>query len=256
MIKNNCPLGMFDSGVGGLTVYKEIKKVLPKEKIIYIGDTKRFPYGSKTKKLVTIYSKECINFLIKKGVKKVIIACGTATSYAYDEIKDNYNIPVEGIIEPTINYIKENKYKKVGIIATRGSINSKAWEKKLKKSVPNINIIARACPLLAPMAEEGWTNNNIAKLVLKKYLTGMDNIDALVLGCTHYPLFEKLIKEILPKVKIINPGKILANRLKKEVNSKGSNKEDEFYLTDNQCNFINVAEKLLKKKINIKKEDI
>lgn len=257
---DNRPIGMFDSGVGGLTVYKEIKKTFPDQQIIYIGDTKRFPYGSKTKESIIGASKKCIEFLISKDVKEIIIACGTATSRALDTLKDIYSIPITGIIDPTVKYIKEKNYKNIGVIATRGTIESNSWQINLKKEVPDINVYNQECPLLAPMAEEGWTQNEIAKLTIKEYLKNFEKIslDALILGCTHYPLFEETIKEYLPKVKIINTGKVIAKQMKKAKDEKVeiNTKEDQFFITDTQCNFEIVANRILKKNIKIEGIDL
>ena len=168
---NRNAIGMFDSGVGGLTVMKEVITELPEEDIIYLGDTKRFPYGSKSKETIIKCTKQAIDFLLTKNVKAIVIACGTATSQALDEVKQIYNIPIIGIIEPTINYINDkDNIRSVGVIATAGTINSKSWEKNLFKMNPNLEVISKACPLLAPMAEEGWTENEIAKLTIKEYL--------------------------------------------------------------------------------------
>ena len=279
---DNRPIGMFDSGVGGLTVYKEIKKKIPNERIIYIGDTKRFPYGSKAKETIIKASIECINFLLSKNVKQIVIACGTATSQALDTVREIYKVPIEGIISPTVRYIKKMNYKNVGVIATRGTIKSNAWEEKIREIDNKINVYNKACPLLAPMAEEGWTDNEIAKLTVKEYLKDFGKLDALVLGCTHFPLYENIIKEYLPNTEIINTGKIIVEELyssqqNQEEQSLKNNKlnesyleqsikndklnesyleqsikEDEFYLTDTECNFIDVAYKILGKKINIK----
>ena len=252
------PIGMFDSGVGGLTVYKEVKKMLPNEKIIYIGDTKNFPYGSKTKESIIELSKRCIDFLISKNVKEVIIACGTATSQALDEMRKIYDIPITGIIEPTVNYIKEKNFKNIGVIATRGTIRSNSWENNLRKQIENINVYNQECPLLAPMAEEGWVDNEIARLTVKEYLKNFKNIDSLILGCTHYPLYENIIKELLPGVETINTGKVVAKYIenRNKIDKKCLNvKEDEFYLTDTECNFIDVATKILQSKIDIKSLD-
>ena len=249
------PIGMFDSGVGGLTVYKEVKKALPNEKFIYIGDTKGFPYGSKTKEAIIDLSKKCIDVLIKKNVKAVIIACGTATSQALEEMKKIYEIPIIGIIEPTVLYVKKNNFKNIGVMATRGTIRSNSWARNLKKEIEDINVYNQECPLLAPMAEEGWTENEIARLTVKEYLKNFNNIDSLILGCTHYPLYENIIKENLPNIEIINTGKIVANYMKEIYEYDDENMEiktkDEFYLTDIECNFIDVAEKILKEKIKI-----
>lgn len=251
---NNRPIGMFDSGVGGLTIYKEIKHTFPNERIIYLGDNKRFPYGSKTKESIIEISKECIEFLISQDVKLIIIACGTATSLALDTLKDLYDIPIIGIIEPTVNYIKDKNYKNIGVIATRGTINSNTWQLKLKQSINNINVYSKACPLLAPLAEEGWTNNEIARLIIKEYLKDFKKLDALILGCTHYPMFEEIIKEELPNISIINTGNIIANYLKELLpnNSSKNTVKDIFYLTENEESFIKLATKILNKKIDIK----
>ena len=250
---DNRPIGMFDSGVGGLTVLKEVIDKCPNEDIIYLGDTKSFPYGSKSKESIINLTKNGIEFLIKKGVKAVIIACGTATSQALDQVQKLYDIPIIGIIDETIKYVKEKEYKNIGIIATTGTIRSKGWQNKLYEKIPNVNIISKACPLLAPMAEEGWTDNEVAKLTIKEYLSGFKNVDCLILGCTHYPLFYRFIEEELGKEKeIINTGEVLSKNLNKLLrdnkieNKNINNGEYKIYLTDTEENFVKVAKNLLK----------
>lgn len=265
---DNRPIGMFDSGVGGMTVFLEVIKNFPNEDIIYLGDTKSFPYGNKSKETIIELSKKAIEFLISKNVKLIIIACGTATSQALEEVRKIYKIPIIGIIEGTIDNLKQDTKKKIGVIATTGTIRTKAWENEIIQNIENAEVISKACPLLAPMAEEGWIDNDIAKYTIKEYMKPFKNnkIDKLILGCTHYPLFTKLIKEELgEKVDIINTGEKLAKYLdkyimdkniKNNLNNKGKYK---LYLTDTECNFINVAgklindEKLIK---NIEKIDI
>lgn len=253
------PIGMFDSGVGGLTVLKEVIKSNPNEDIIYLGDTKRFPYGSKSKESIIELTKNGIDFLISKNVKAIIIACGTATSQALEEMKKIYRIPIIGIIDPTVKYIKEKEsLRNIGIIATSGTIRSKGWQTNILKQIPKAKIKNKACPLLAPMAEEGWTDNEIAKLTIKEYLKDVKDVDCLVLGCTHYPLFKKIIVEELGEnVEIINTGEMVSKDLKEilassdmqnDVNNQGNYK---IYLTDTETNFINVASKLLENE-NIK----
>lgn len=256
---DNRPIGMFDSGVGGLTVYKEIKQKLPNERIIYLGDTKEFPYGSKSKQSIIELTKKNIKFLLKYNVKLIIIACGTATSQALDEVKKLYNIPIIGIIEPTANYIQANKeYKNIGVMATRGTIRSNEWEKVIKNKSQNVNIFNKECPLLAPMAEEGWTENQIAKLTLQEYIKDFPNLDALVLGCTHYPMFEKIIKEKMENTDIINTGKVIANFLDENLNKAEKNEKisDEIYLTDIECNFVSVANQILAEQVEIRKAEV
>ena len=257
------PIGMFDSGVGGLTVFKEIKEKFPEEKIIYLGDTKSFPYGSKSKESIINLAKKGIEFLIKKDVKAIIIACGTATSQALDVVKELYDIAIIGIIEPTCQYIAfDEKIKKVGVVATAGTIRSNAWENNLKKLKGDLEVINKPCPLLAPMAEEGWTDNKIAELAVHEYMNGMHDVDALILGCTHYPLFENIFKkEVKKDCKIINTGKIIAENFEKYIEKGNDDKTNaniaekyQIYLTYTECNFINVARKLLKDEecLNIK----
>lgn len=246
------PIGMFDSGVGGLTVLKEVMKECKNESIIYLGDTKRFPYGSKSKETIIELTKKGIDFLISKNVKAVVIACGTATSQALEEVQKCYDIPIIGIINSAVRYIKEKEYKNIGVIATTGTIRSKGWQNKINEIIPNASIFYKACPLLAPMAEEGWTENEIAKLTIKEYLKGLQDVECLILGCTHYPLFKSIIREELGENKeLINTGEMLSKRLNyilknnKIENVNAENKKCEIYLTDIETNFINVASKLL-----------
>ncbi len=253
---DNRPIGIFDSGVGGLTVFSEIIKALPTEDIIYLGDTKQFPYGNKSKNTIIELTKKNIEFLIKKNVKLVVIACGTATSQALKEVKGLYQIPIIGIIKPTVMFLQNKKnIKRVGIMATTGTIRSNSWEKEIKKEMPKVEVINRSCPLLAPMAEEGWTNNDIAKLTIKEYVKIFQEkvVDALVLGCTHYPLFYNLIRDELGKnIDIIDTGKQVAKHLgdllvkEKIENQLNRVPEYQIILTDMEKEFLIMANNLLK----------
>lgn len=252
------PIGVFDSGVGGMTVLSEIKSRLPNEDLVYLGDTKNFPYGDKSKETIIKLATKCAGFLISQNVKIIIIACGTATSQALVELKNIYRLPIEGIISPSVLEIKKtvsSKKVRIGVIATEGTIRSNKWEEELKKEIKEVEIINKACPLLAPMAEQGWTSNNVAKEAIKEYMKPFvnKNIDKLILGCTHYPLFEELIKnELGNEVEIINTGEKVANYLQEYLNSNGLENdkqhkgESTYYLTDTECNFIQVAGRLLK----------
>lgn len=251
------PIGIFDSGVGGMTVLSEIKKELSNEELVYLGDTKNFPYGDKSKENIVKIATKCVKFLVKQDVKLIVIACGTATSQALEELKKILNIPVIGIIKPTIEKIKENvgnSKATIGVIATEGTIKSNKWEKELKEEMQNVQVINKACPLLAPMAEQGMITNKVAKEVIKEYLKDFKNtsIDKIILGCTHYPLFKELIqKELGDSVEIINTGEIMAKYLKDYLkqnnlsNNTGNVSNYKIYLTDTECNFINVAKNLL-----------
>lgn len=269
---NKRAIGIFDSGVGGMTVLSEIKKCLPNEDLIYLGDTKNFPYGDKSKETIIKMATKCASLLISKNVKLIVIACGTATSQSLEELKKIYKVPIIGIITPTIldikNTIPKDNSKTIGVIATEGTIKSKKWEKEIQKEIENVTVISKACPLLAPMAEQGWTNNNVAKEAIKEYMKPFvqNKIDKMILGCTHYPLFKKLIQNELGKnVEIINTGEKIAKYLKKYLekekiqNKKEHQGNSKYYLTDTECNFIQVAGNLLQDKTignKIRKIDI
>ncbi len=266
------PIGIFDSGVGGMTVLSEIKKKFPNEDLIYLGDTKNFPYGDKSKETIIKMATKCAEFLIRNNVKLIIIACGTATSQSLEVLRSIYKIPIIGIITPTILDIKRNtnpsKKNTIGVIATEGTIRSGKWEEELVQEINNVTVINKACPLLAPMAEQGWINNNVAKEAIKEYMKPFkeQKIDKLILGCTHYPLFKKIIQEELGEnVEIINTGEKIANYLEEylvNTNLENSKKHEgicRYYLTDTECNFIQVASNLLRDgniKNEIKKVDI
>lgn len=263
---DNRPIGIFDSGVGGLTVFSELKKVLPGEDMIYLGDTKQFPYGNKSKDTIIELSKKNIEFLMQKNVKAIVIACGTATSQALESVRDSYNIPIIGIIHPTILELANDKNTtRIGVIATTGTIRSNSWEIEIKKAMPNVEVINKACPLLAQMAEEGWTENEIAKLTIHEYLKKFkeEPVEKLILGCTHYPLFRKLIEEELGEgVEIIdtgkNVGKFLKQFLEKENMENQTKKipEYQFYLTDMETEFVRVARNLLQKEVKIMQKGV
>lgn len=254
-------IGIFDSGVGGMTVYSELVKELPQENMIYLGDTKNFPYGTKSKENIIKISNKCAKFLLKQDIKLLVVACGTATSQAIDSLKENLAIPVVGIIEPTVESIKSeievgaNKKITVGVMATVGTIRSNQWEVQIKKAIPTIEIKNQACPLLAPMAEEGWTNNAVAKEAIKEYVKifQKEKLDKLILGCTHYPLFEEIIRENLgAEVDVINTGTKIATYLKKYLKQHGLENNikniphHEIFLTDIEENFIKVAQNIAK----------
>ena len=256
---DNRAIGMFDSGVGGMTVFKELISTIPNEDIIYIGDTASFPYGSKSKETIIELSKKQVENLIVKGVKLIVIACGTATSQALEELQNMYDVPMIGIIEPTVQYLKEEGMKKIGVIATTGTIRSQGWKNAIQKKIPECYVKDKACALLAPMAEEGWTDNEIARLTIHEYVKGFQDVQAFILGCTHYPLFQKFIQNELPEsTQIINTGKMVSKAVKLFLeendiqHEKREKAEYQIYLTDTECNFLEVAEKLLEDKNMLK----
>ena len=250
------PIGLFDSGIGGLSVLKEFIKIMPNEEYVYLGDTKNFPYGNRSKESIIELAKKNIEFLINQNVKLIIIACGTVTSQALDIVKHNYNVPIIGIIDPTIDYLKKTHIdnENIGIIATNGTIKSKMWETKIKEKINNVNIISQPAPLLAIMAESGWTNNKVAEYTIKEYMKEFSNIDKLILGCTHYPFFTKLIKKEIPNVEIINTG-ILVSSYTKDILEKNNLTNNTIlkytiYLTEQEDNFKSIAESFLETDID------
>lgn len=255
MQKSDLPIGIFDSGLGGLTVVKEIIKVLPHENIIYLGDTARVPYGTRSRETVKRFSLEDANFLLKKNVKCVIIACNTSSAFAGDYLKKKLSIPVFDVITPALNdaLIRSSKAK-TGIIGTRGTVESGAYKVKYQK----------ACPLFVPFIEEGEVDSPALKLIVKEYLTPIKGkIDTLILGCTHYPIIEKIIaKEIGSKVFLINPGKSVAKKMKEYfsknnlINGQNNNGKINYYVTDMTERFTKVAETFLGSKIGSKLKEI
>ncbi len=212
---NNNPIGIFDSGVGGLTVMREFIKKMPQEDLIYFGDTARVPYGSKSKEIVTEYSKQIVNFLESKNVKMIVIACNTATALAFEELKKFTNIPIIEVITPGSNSAFNNtKNKKVGIIGTEATVKSGEYVKKIKELDSNISVYQQACSLFVPLVEEGWLHKDVTRQVCEEYLSTLieKDIDTLVLGCTHYPLLQDIIEKICgDKIKVINPASSTCN---------------------------------------------
>ena len=248
------PIGVFDSGVGGLTVASEVMKQLPNERIIYFGDTARVPYGNKSKKAIIKYSKQIVNFLLEKNVKGIVIACNTASAFALDEIISQVSIPIIGVIEPgakTAAYV--TKYNNIGIIGTKSTINSGMYQHLLNKTNPKVMVHEKACPLFVPLVEEGWINDPITFDVARRYLEDFIeiDIDTLVLGCTHYPLLRDTIGSVLgEKVTLVNPAYETAKTLKNVLNNKGVESsqlsdQHEFYVSDGVDQFNTFANGIL-----------
>ena len=255
----NKAIGVFDSGVGGLTVLAEIRKALPNENIVYLGDTKNFPYGSKSKEEIIEFAIQNVETLIKKQVKVIIIACGTATSQALDTLRERFDIPIIGIIDPTVEHIKSKNYQEVGVIATEGTIRSGAWEQKLKEKMPEIKVTNKACPMLATIAEEGKAQSAEGRKVIKEYMKPFKekHIDKIILGCTHYPIYEKIIREELGyEVELINTGVTVSKYLQKYLkeNNLENNekvKKENIYLTKPEKEFNKIAKNILNENLDI-----
>lgn len=253
------PIGVFDSGIGGLTVVKEITQLLPNEDIVYFGDTARVPYGSKSRETVTKYAFSCIKFLLQKDVKAIVIACNTASASSLDAAKQSFDIPIIGVVEPgalaACNMTKKNK---IGIIGTEGTVNSGAYEKAINKINDNVKMHMRSCPLFVPIVEEGWQDSDIAYLTASRYLDDLKDfdIDALVLACTHYPLLQNTIsKTINNSITLVNPALETAKALRlmlidRELQSdKKESGKCTYFVSDNPVKFKSVGENFLKKAI-------
>ncbi len=239
---SNKAIGIFDSGVGGLSVFKEIRKLLPHEDIVYLGDTARVPYGTKSQETVLKYTIQNSLFLLDRNVKAIVIACNTASAYGLEALKGYYKVPVLGVIEPGARAaIAHTKNKKVGVIGTEGTVKSGAYTKAIKNLDQSLEVSAQSCPLLVPLAEEGWFDGEVVQKILQTYLQPLKakGLDTLILGCTHYPLFKEAIASVLgPSINLVDSAIETALALKEILNSQNlitANKQvgsDLFYATD------------------------
>lgn len=248
---NKKAIGVFDSGLGGLTVVKELKKALPQERIVYFGDTARVPYGSKSKEVILRYSREIANFLKEQDVKMIVIACNTATAFALKELKEELSIPVIGVIEAGAKMAVEIS-NNIGVIGTKGTVSSKAYYNAIKKLKLGANVYQRACPLFVPLIEEGMADDGVTIEIIKKYLDEMDDmIDTLVLGCTHYPILSKSINKVVgDRIKLINPAEETAKEVREtliKLNLTNNEKESEdlYFVSDAPENFKELGELFL-----------
>jgi glutamate racemase len=255
----NLSIGMFDSGIGGLTVLKEVKKLLPAEHILYLGDSARVPYGSKSPQTVTRYALESAIFLLTKGIKVLIIACNTSSALALHILKRKLPIPVLGVIDPAAAAAARlTKSKRVGVIGTKATARSMAYEKAIRKLDAEIEVISTACPLFVPIVEEGLENDKIARLMAEKYLEAFKHsgIDVLVMGCTHYPILEPVIARVMGKgVSIINTGKETAKAAirtleKKNLINRSGKGGCEYFVTDSPDTFKEIGGRFLGEDIN------
>ena len=214
----NKPVGVFDSGVGGLTVVKQIFLKLPGEQVIYFGDTGRFPYGIRSAEVIKSFSRQNVNFLLEQKVKIIVVACNTASAHALDYIKKIFNIPMVGVIEPgakaAVGYTKNGR---IGVIGTEGTVESSSYTKALLKINPRLKVFSMACPLFVALAENGYINKEAAYLIAEDYLGFMKqkNIDTLVLGCTHYPPLKNVIRKVMGKhVRLVDSAEETARSVK------------------------------------------
>lgn len=256
-------IGVFDSGLGGLTCVKEIMEIMPNEPIVYFGDTGRVPYGSKSNETIIKYTKSDINFLKTFDLKMIVVACGTASSIALPVIKDEIDLPLFGVVEAAAEAAAAStKNNKIGIIGTVGSIRSGAYERKIKEINSDIVTTAVACPLFVPLVETGHTKGEVARLVTEEYMESIikAGVDTLILGCTHYPLLKDTIASVVGKdVTLIDPGKITAGCVKKyltENNLTSEKPQHRFFVSDCPDDFERLAQEFLEKDISGKIEKI
>jgi len=218
---NRRPIGVFDSGIGGLTVVRELLRQLPRESLIYFGDTARVPYGNKSPATVRRYAREVLDFLLAREVKMVVVACNTASAHALEELRRVSPVPVEGVIEPGARAaVEASRTGRIGVIGTAGTIASGAYERAIHAHEGAVAVVARACPLFVPLVEEGWLDHPATRLIAETYLGDLagHGIDALVLGCTHYPLLKPLLGEVLgPGIALIDSAEQTARAVAAEL---------------------------------------
>ena len=219
------PIGVFDSGMGGLTVMREIMRQIPNEKVIYFGDTARVPYGSKSKETVTRFSRQIVRFLQSKQVKAIVVACNTASAYALNDLEREIDIPIIGVVKPGAKVAAEvTRNGQVGVIATEGTISSNIYTTYIRKLRPEVQVTGKACPLFVPLVEEGLWQDPVTDEIAKRYLSSLidTGIDTLILGCTHYPLIRSTVAKVMgDHVTLVNPAYETARELKELLMEKG-----------------------------------
>ena len=251
------PLGVFDSGIGGLTVVRELLRILPDESLVYYGDVARLPYGNKSKETVTRFSREITSFLVDHGVKAIVVACNTASALALPELEDRAGVPVVGVIEPGARAaatIAQQGKGKLGVIATASTVRSGAYGRAVRALAPGVVVDEQACPLFVPFVEEGWFDHPATELVAREYLAALQRagIEALVLGCTHYPLLKVLLGRVMgPGVALIDSADETANAVARELASggleapAGTAPHHRFVVSDDEPRFRRVGELFL-----------
>jgi glutamate racemase len=261
MQKNQSPIGIFDSGIGGLTVAHAIRNCLPAENIIYFGDTAHMPYGDKSKSLIIDYSTKIADFLLQNNCKAIVIACNTASAYAYETLKETLpkNILLKNVIDPAARYVADNfSQAKVGVIGTRGTINTGAYRQAILNQAPTADVYELSTPLLAPLIEEGFYNNSVSAAIINAYLSYPDfaGIDALILGCTHYPLIKAEVNKFFNnRVELIDSAERVAQELKSNLssanllNTSNEKGEEQFFVSDLSASFAGSAARFFGEKV-------
>lgn len=226
---HNAPIGVFDSGVGGLTVAREIMRQLPNERIVYFGDTARVPYGNKSRETVTRFSKQIVRFLRTQQVKAIVVACNTASAYALDELEAEADIPIIGVVRPgAVAAVEATRNGRIGVIATEATIGSDIYRRYIEDDLKKVSVIGKACPLFVPLVEEGLWEDPVTEEIARRYLTELIDIDidTLILGCTHYPLIRSTVGKVMgDKVTLVNPAYETARELKELLKREGLESE-------------------------------
>lgn len=244
------PIGVFDSGIGGLTVLRALVEALPGEDFIYLGDTARLPYGTKTNEVIIRYSRENTEFLLAKGIKMLVVACNTSSAVALETIARDTMIPVIGVIEPGAQAaVKASRSGKIGVIATEATVASGAYTRTIQKLFPKAEIYSRACPLLVPLVEEGWTDNDVAERTVSYYLESLkqSGIDTLLLGCTHYPLLADMFRRVLgPGVRVVDSATATAAAVRERLRALKLTRRNaaggqSFFVTESPERFVRVG---------------
>ncbi len=254
-LQKNRPIGVFDSGIGGLSVVRALKEILPYEDIVYLGDTARLPYGTKSKEVITKFAFQDAGFLLSRNVKMVIVACHTVSSVAMYELSKSLSVPVLGVIEPGAKEaVRLTKNNRIGVIGTPATIQAGEYERAIRRYRKDVEIIAKSTPLFVPLVEEGWIEHPVTEMVIREYLLPLkqDGIDTLLLGCTHYPLLKKPLKKFFgEEVKLVDPGYETAKQAKDILAQNDLLREEKrrsiyrFYLTDLSPNFKKIGENFL-----------
>jgi glutamate racemase len=248
------PIGIFDSGVGGLTVYKAIKRLLPQENIIYLGDTARIPYGTRSPVTVQRYAQQDAAFLVNQGVKLLVVACNTISSVALPNLQAQFALPIWGVIEPGARRAAvTTRVGRIGVIATEATIESNAYYNAIRAINPELVVISQACPLFVALAEEGWQQHPATQLIAQEYLAPLQaaQVDTLVLGCTHYPILRTIVQNIMgPTVTLIDSGECVAMEISQQIHQPPPNlaapcTHDQFFVTDSGRRFRRIAELFL-----------
>lgn len=256
--RNRNAIGIFDSGIGGLTVLQRLVEQLPHEHLVYLGDTARTPYGNKSAETVQRYSFENTEFLVEKGIKLLVVACNSASAVALDALQERVDVPVVGVIEPGARAAAaRTRNGRVGVVGTEATIASGSYTRSLRRIRPDLEIYTRACPLFVPLAEEGWTDNEIARATVALYLGSLkkSGIDTLILGCTHYPLLKRVIGAFLgKKVTLIDSAEETAAEVRETLSSNGSMRRKglgstSFFVTDAPDRFVKVGRRFLGERV-------